>query len=109
VREGGGCSLYNTEEFGSSQAFLLDNCRTIRYYAGMSTVQELINALQRKGWTIAALSDEIGASRDSIENWRKGRNPAHPKVIAETLERLLTQEDVPGRRRDKKRPPPPTD
>jgi hypothetical protein len=65
----------------------------------MGLIQEQIEELLRRGWTIAAIGDELEYSRDSIERWRKGSNPSSQKVVALGLEDLLRRKRVPKRKR----------
>jgi transcriptional regulator with XRE-family HTH domain len=65
----------------------------------METIPHLIDALLEKGWTIAAIADELGYSRDSIERWRKGSNPPSSKLVTRGLQDLLRRKRIPKRKR----------
>jgi hypothetical protein len=82
-------------------------CRIIR---GMDEIQGMIEELLSRGWTIAALSDELGVSRDSMSRWRAGENPPqNPKLVTMGLEGLLRRRRIPKRKRyrGKRNPPAP--
>jgi transposase-like protein len=66
----------------------------------METIQQMIDTLLGRGWTIAALSDALGVSRDTIYRWRKGSNPPEsPKLVVLGLQVLLRRKRVPKRKR----------
>ena len=66
----------------------------------MNDVQELITQLREKGWTLSAIADEIGVSRDAVDLWRMGkRYPATSQAIKGELGRLLLRKRVPKRKR----------
>jgi hypothetical protein len=69
------------------------------YHITMGMIQEQIEELLRRGWTIAAIGDELEYSRDSIERWRKGSNPSSQKVVALGLEDLLRRKRIPKKKR----------
>ena len=71
----------------------------------MNDVQRVLGELKAKGWTIAAISDEVEVHRETVANWDKGRHPpANAKVVFLALENLLRKRSVPKRRRYKKTP-----
>ena len=61
----------------------------------VNDVQEILSELQEKGWTLAAIADELGTAADTVVKWKSGvNNPALPKLVTPVLNDLL-----------KKRPP----
>jgi len=71
----------------------------------MNDVQGKIAGLQEKGWTLAALADELGVTVNAVEKWKAGdRQPSNAKAILFLLEQLLKRKRVPKKRRytDKK-------
>ena len=61
----------------------------------MNDAQEILSELQEKGWTLAAIADELGTVADTVVKWKSGVNyPALPKLVIPVLKDLL-----------KKRPP----
>jgi DNA-binding transcriptional regulator YiaG len=66
----------------------------------MEEIRKMIEELLARGWTTAALSEELGVSRDTVYRWRSGRNPPeNPKLVALGLIRLLHRRRVPKRKR----------
>ena len=66
----------------------------------MNEIQARLADLRAKGWTIAAIADELEVTRNAVEKWQAGdRNPPHRKSILEHLERLLQRQRIPKQRR----------
>ena len=66
----------------------------------MNDIQERMNALKEKGWSDAAIAEEIGYGRVTIFRWRSGEQyPDHPKPIVAALNQLLERKRIPKRRR----------
>ena len=66
----------------------------------MNDVQTKIAELQEKGWTLAALADELGVTVNAVEKWKAGdRQPSNAKAILMLLEQLLKRKRVPKKRR----------
>jgi len=63
-------------------------------------VQSRIAQLVEKGWTLAAIADELGVKPDTVENWRAGRrNPTNAKAVLAMLDRVLKKKRIPKQRR----------
>ena len=57
-------------------------------------------SLRAKGWTWAAIADELEVTKNAVEKWNAGhRTPANRKSTSEHLERLLLRRRVPKKRR----------
>ena len=70
--------------------------------APMNLVQERIAALEKKGWSLAALADELGVSYNTVQKWKSGdRQPGTGKVVLQGLDALNQRKRVPRRRRGK--------
>ena len=66
----------------------------------MPEIQELLAQLQAKGWTIAAIADELGMARHSVAGWKAGKHePANSKVVGAALKQLSSRRRIPKRRR----------
>ena len=66
----------------------------------MSEVQDRIAQLQEKGWTLAALSDEVGVTVNAVEKWKAGgRNPSNARAVLVLLDQLAERKRIPKRRR----------
>ncbi len=65
-----------------------------------SDIQTRIAQLVDKGWTLAAIADELGVKSDTVENWRAGRrNPTNAKAVLAMLDRVLKKKRIPKRKR----------
>jgi hypothetical protein len=72
----------------------------VRLVLSETEIRETLAELLRRGWTKAAVADEIGVSWDSISRWMSGRGqPANTRMVLMGLERLLRRTRVPKRRR----------
>ena len=66
----------------------------------MNEVQTCLANLRDKGWTLAAIADELGVTKNAVEKWNVGdRTPANRKSTLEHLGRLLQRQRVPKKRR----------
>ncbi len=71
----------------------------------MNDVQQLIVQLKAKGWTRAAIADEMGLAPYTLERWEKGvHSPANAAGVALLLERLLKRRRIPKKKRYIKKP-----
>jgi transcriptional regulator with XRE-family HTH domain len=69
----------------------------------MNEVQDRIAQLQDKGWTLAAIADELEVTPNAVEKWKAGdRYPRLEKPVLEALDRLLERKRIPKKRRYKK-------
>ena len=69
----------------------------------MNDVQERLAALKEKGWTLAAIADELEITVNAVVKWQAGdRTPSNHKSTLEHLDRLLQQRRVPPQRRYQK-------
>jgi hypothetical protein len=63
-------------------------------------IQETIEQLRAKGWTVSAMSDAVGIPRPTLERWRHGsRFPTHAEFVRRALAELLTRKRIPKRKR----------
>ena len=70
------------------------------YCAIMNEVQTCLTNLRDKGWTLAAIADELGVTINAVEKWKAGdRHASNVKPILESLERLTKRKRVPKQRR----------
>ncbi|MDO8531995.1 MAG: helix-turn-helix transcriptional regulator [Dehalococcoidia bacterium] len=66
----------------------------------MNDVQKAMAALQARGWTVAALADELGVTVSAAEKWKAGqRYPANAKAILALLDQIDKRKRVPKQRR----------
>ncbi len=65
-----------------------------------SEVQSKIAQLMEKGWTLAAIADELGVTSDTVELWRAGkRNPTNAKGILLMLDKVSEKKRIPKKKR----------
>jgi len=63
-------------------------------------IQSRIAELQKKGWTLASIADEVGLTVNAIEKWKAGtHNPGNPKAMLLLLDQLMTRKRIPKKRR----------
>ena len=68
----------------------------------MNDIQIKIKELQEKGWTLAALADELGVTVNAVEKWKAGdRYPSNAKSVLIVLEELTERKRIPKKRRYK--------
>lgn len=66
----------------------------------MNGVQIKIAGLQEKGWTLAALADELGVTINAVEKWKAGdRNPSNLKSVLNLLDQLNKRKRIPKKKR----------
>jgi hypothetical protein len=66
----------------------------------MTDIQELLTALRVKGWTIAAIADEVGANYHTVKKWQSGMHtPRNIGAVSRTLQQLLQRRQIPKQRR----------
>lgn len=69
----------------------------------LTLIQVKLAILQGKGWTLAALADELDQKVNTLEKWKAGqRNPANGKSVVTMLERLEKRKRIPKQRRYEK-------
>jgi len=69
----------------------------------INTIQPKLVALHEKGWTWAAIADEMGVTVNAVEKWRTGdRNTRLEKPVGEMLDQLLSRKRIPKKRRYRK-------
>ena len=66
----------------------------------MNPIQLKIQELQEKGWTLAALADEIGVTVNAVEKWKAGdRYPSNAKAVMILLDHVTGRKHIPKQRR----------
>ena len=69
----------------------------------VNDIQERLALLQCKGWTLAAIADEVGLTVNAVEKWKAGRRyPANPRALTAFLDALATRKRVPKKKRYRK-------
>ena len=63
-------------------------------------IQTRLLELKDKGWTMAAISDELGVTHMTVYRWQKGmRNAENALSVLHMLDTLMKRRTVPKRRR----------
>ena len=66
----------------------------------MIDIQEKLTQLIEKGWSQAALSDELGVNKGTVYRWYLGKTyPPLPKPVLMALDQLSERKRIPKRRR----------
>jgi transcriptional regulator with XRE-family HTH domain len=62
-------------------------------------VQDKLDELKQKGWTLASIARAIGQSSRAVESWNQGiRSPANLKLILDALDKLGGYKRVPKKK-----------
>jgi transcriptional regulator with XRE-family HTH domain len=70
------------------------------YNLKMNDIQSKLAELQKKGWTLAALADELGVTVNAVEKWKAGnRYPSNAKAVLTLLSQITLKKRVPKQRR----------
>ncbi len=65
-----------------------------------SEIQTRIADLVDKGWTLAAIADELGVTSDTVELWKAGkRNPTNAKAVLMMLDKVSKKRRIPKKKR----------
>jgi transcriptional regulator with XRE-family HTH domain len=63
-------------------------------------IQSRIAQLVSRGWTLAAIADELGVTSDTVEHWKAGRrNPTNAKAVLAMLDKVSEKKRIPKQRR----------
>ena len=66
----------------------------------MNDVQEKLLELKDRGWTMAAIADELDVSHMAVFRWQKGmRKAENSRSVLHMLDTLMKRRKVPKRRR----------
>ena len=66
----------------------------------MDETQDRLRQLRDKGWTLAAVADEVGVTPRAVSNWQSGDHGAQNiKAVLALLDTLLKRKRVPKQRR----------
>lgn len=64
-----------------------------------TAIQTALAALKEKGWSLAAIADELQVSWVTAWRWKKGQMPVHVQLVAGAMDELLKKKRIPKRRR----------
>ena len=65
----------------------------------INDVQQTFVALRDRGWTLAAIADEVGVSRRTVYRWLSGESyPQRAKAVMVALDHLMKGRGIPKRR-----------
>ena len=66
----------------------------------MGEIKNKIEKLREKGWTLSAISDELGVDRETAYGWiARGHNPSNTKLVNLALDGLLKKNRIPKKKR----------
>jgi transposase-like protein len=66
----------------------------------MTDIQALLTALREKGWTHAAIADEVEVNQHTVYKWQKGiQAPSNVGAVRKTLQQLLRRKRIPKKKR----------
>ena len=71
----------------------------------MNDIQEKLSELGGKGWTQAAIADELNIHKGTVNRWQLGQTyPPTPKAVLLALDALLKRKRIPKKRRYQRKP-----
>ena len=66
----------------------------------MNDVQNKLLELKDRGWTMAAIADELGVSHMAVFRWQKGmRKAENSRSVVYMLDTLIKRKRIPKRKR----------
>ena len=66
----------------------------------MLEVERLVKELVVKGWTLAAIADELGMSAQTVMRWEQGaHDPTNTRPVIMSLSTLMRRKRIPKRKR----------
>jgi len=72
----------------------------------MNDVQKAVGVLVGKGWSLAAIADEMGVHAETVMRWNAGSNyPVNAKPVMLALDALAHRRRIPKRKRYTKKSP----
>lgn len=72
---------------------------SVCYTQHMSEIQDKLNELKAKGWTLASIARAIGQSSRAVESWNQGvRSPANLKPVMDSLEKIGELKRIPKKK-----------
>ena len=96
-------SVFGLKFVTFSSEFLLTKLYFLWYTPiQMNNVQSRIAKLEEKGWTLAAIADEVELTVNAVEKWKAGVHSPNKATIA-FLDQLLERKRIPKKRRYPKR------
>jgi len=76
------------------------NIRCMVLWFIVNEIQTRIAKLQEKGWTLAALADELEVTVNAVEKWKAGdRQPANSKAIFAMMDEIANRKRIPKKKR----------
>jgi transcriptional regulator with XRE-family HTH domain len=62
-------------------------------------IQNKLNELKLKGWTLASIARSLGQSHRTVESWNQGiRSPANLKPVIDSLDKLSQSKRIPKKK-----------
>ena len=66
----------------------------------MLEVERMVAQLVIKGWTLAAIADELGVTPQTVMRWQQGsHDPANARPVIMVLKTLMRRKRIPKRKR----------
>ena len=70
------------------------------HLTAMNELQIKLLELKDRGWTMAAIADELGVSHMAVFRWQKGmRNAENSRSVLHMLDTLMKRKRIPKQRR----------
>lgn len=90
----------HTERNGVDSLQSVDNARRCMVLSKvMNEVQQKIDELEKKGWTLAAIARSLSVTTNAVEKWKAGdRYPHTAALVIDALDQLLKRKRIPKRK-----------
>jgi transcriptional regulator with XRE-family HTH domain len=64
-----------------------------------NTIQNKLDELKQRGWTLASIARAVGQSSRAVESWNQGvRSPANLKPVLDSLDKLVQNKRIPKKK-----------
>jgi lambda repressor-like predicted transcriptional regulator len=69
------------------------------YDIGMNKIQSRIAELEKKGWSLPRIAEELQVAHVTVEKWKSGdRYPPLEKLVIDALDKLALRKRIPRKR-----------
>jgi lambda repressor-like predicted transcriptional regulator len=82
-----------------SSQYLLTKAYNVWYDIHMNKIQSQIAELERKGWSLPRIAEELYIAHVTVEKWKSGdRYPSLEKLVIDALDQLAMKKRIPKKR-----------
>jgi lambda repressor-like predicted transcriptional regulator len=82
-----------------SSQYLLTMAYNVWYTIYMNKIQSRIAELEKKGWSLPRIAEELHVAHVTVEKWKSGdRYPSLEKLVIDALDQLALKKRIPKKR-----------